>query len=66
MGMGCPYSSSEHWKPLAQEVLSDNRDLTANSVPGNFYRLRVFMVHLESVPGHKVSGYSHTEKRIFL
>ncbi|CAM6010856.1 unnamed protein product [Sphagnum balticum] len=33
VGMGCPYSSSEQWKPLAQEVLSDNRDLTANSIP---------------------------------
>jgi hypothetical protein len=55
VGMGCPYSSSEHWKPLAQEVLSDNRDLTTNSIPGNFYRLLSIHGPFGVVPGHKVS-----------
>jgi hypothetical protein len=40
MGMDCPYSSSEQWKPLAQAILADDRNLTLNPIPGNFYRYR--------------------------
>ncbi len=65
MGMDCPYSSSEQWKPLAQAILAEDRNLTLNPIPGNFYRYRhanpfksgkrVLMVPLGAAPGYKIS-----------
>ncbi|KAH8959178.1 hypothetical protein BDL97_06G066500 [Sphagnum fallax] len=33
VGMDCPYSSSEQWKPLAQAILAEDRNLTLNPIP---------------------------------
>jgi hypothetical protein len=33
VGMDCPYSSSEQWKPLAQAILAEHRNLTLNPIP---------------------------------